>query len=51
MNSFARPRGCPDPVVTLPSHLRPDAAAHARRLIAAFPDATRNRALATTRGD
>jgi hypothetical protein len=39
----------PDPVVTLPSHLRPDAAAHARRLIAAFPEATKNRAHVTPR--
>ena len=40
----------PDPLVTLPSHLRPDAAAHARRLIAAFPDATKNRAHVTPPG-
>ena len=34
----------PDPSVTLPRHLRPDAAAHATRLLAAFPDATTRRA-------
>ncbi len=41
----------PDPAVTLPSHLRPDAAAHAERLIAAFPDATRHRANVKARGN
>lgn len=30
----------PDPVASLPPHLRPAAAAHARHLIAAFPEAT-----------
>ncbi len=34
----------PDPAVTLPPHLRPDAAAHARRLIAAFPERRRTAA-------
>ena len=34
----------PDPAVTLPQHLRPDPAAHGRRLLAAFPDATARRA-------
>ena len=42
--------GLPDPVVRLPSHLRPDGAAHARRLMAAFPDATILRAQLPTSG-
>jgi hypothetical protein len=38
----------PDPSATLPPHLRPDAAAHATRLLAAFPEATTARALSSS---
>ena len=40
-----------DPAVSLPAHMRPDAAAHARHLIAGFPEATLLRARALTSGD
>jgi glycosyltransferase involved in cell wall biosynthesis len=41
----------PERSATLPAHLRPDAAAHARDLIAAFPEATRSRVHDITRED
>jgi glycosyltransferase involved in cell wall biosynthesis len=39
-----------DPAVSLPAHLRPDPAAHARELIAGFPGATIRRAEPLTAG-